>query len=115
MRKRELSMAGRVSCHFTVGRDSESWTIDPDICPVADQHRRDAVDEDSQLAPRCQSFAYGFGRRTCPYWYATTGNSNAANRLDGSMLHQDAMARGVSQIRCGVLCMGARRNRPPGV
>ncbi len=108
-------MAGRVAGHLQVTRDGESWEIIPTVCPVADEHRKAAAAGDVDLAPKCQTFSYGFGRRTCCYWYATTGDNNAAERLDGSMLHRDALAAGKSQIRCGVLCMGARRNRPPGV
>lgn len=109
------TMAGRVQAHLVVSRDGHCWDIQPTVCPVADDQRRAAGESDAQLKPRCQEFNHGYGRRTCPLWYATTGEGNAAERLDGSILWERAIRDGKGQIRCGVLCLGARRNRPPGI
>lgn len=108
-------MAGRVGAHLELGRDGSTWRITPDVCPLADEHRREAGTVDPLLLPACQTYDGLVGRRSCVYWYATTATDNACDRLDGSMIYQLAMAKSQTQVRCGVLCMGQRRNRPPGV
>jgi len=108
-------MAGRVPAHLTIARDGQSWWIEPSTCPAMDQHRADAVAEDALLAPICQDDNPLRGRRTCAYWYATTYETNTADRVDGSRLWEVATERGSYQQRCAVLCLCARRNRPPGL
>lgn len=110
-----MTMAGRVEAHVILARDGQSWHIEPQQCPLADEHRRSAAGMIGELGPRCQYYNPLLGRRTCPYWVATTVHQNASNRVDGSILWEEAERDGKSQIRCGVLCLGARRNRPPGV
>lgn len=108
-------MAGNVPAHLMISPFSRRWEIQPDVCPAMDEHRKDAVSTDSGLTPRCQVYDPIAGRRTCVYWYATVRWSCSYDRVDGSVLWTQAEESGKSQVRCGVLCMAQRRNRPPGV
>jgi hypothetical protein len=108
-------MAGRVPAHIMIGDGLSTYWVEPSVCPVADEHRRDAADVEPGLAPRCLSHDPLIGRRTCPYWYALTTIDNAADRTDASLMAGVAAQAGRRQLRCGVLCMAQRRNRPPGV
>lgn len=108
-------MAGNVPAHLMVSPNSQRWEIHPDICPGADEHRKEAIAGEPGLAPRCQVYDPIVGRRTCVYWYATARWWSAYDRVDGSTLWQAAEEEGKTQVRCAVLCMAQRRNRPPGV
>jgi hypothetical protein len=107
-------MAGKVPAHLLLGDEADWYFVEPQHCPVADQHRRDAAEDEPSLAPRCLSNSPLAGRRTCPYWYGFTTMDNAAHRTDVTMIAGMAAQREWRQIRCGVLCMGQRRNVPPG-
>jgi len=108
-------MAGSVPAHLIVSRDAQSWEIHPIVCPVADAARKDAVTVDGGYAPRCQMVDPRVGRRSCPFWYATIERDNSVNRIDGSTVFNRCVEAGKSQARLSVLCLGQRRNRPPGV
>jgi len=108
-------MAGNVPAHLVLSRDGNGWEIHPLVCPVADNARREAGAADVGLFPRCMAFDPGRGRRTCPYWYATVDYANSTERVDGSIIHGRVAERGKMQARIAVLCIGQRRNRPPGV
>jgi hypothetical protein len=108
-------MAGRVPAHVMIGDGPNTYWVEPSVCPVADEHRNGAAAVDPGLAPRCLAHDPLIGRRTCPYWYGITVGENAAHRTDSAMLVNQAVELGKGQLRCGVLCMGQRRNRPAGV
>jgi len=108
-------MAGRVPAHVMIGDGAHTYWVEPSICPVADEHRMAGAARDPGLAPRCLSHDPLIGRRTCVYWYGITVADNAAHRADAAMLVHQATEAGRRQLRCGILCMGQRRNRPAGV
>jgi len=108
-------MAGRVNAHLMVGDVRSHYWVEPIFCPAADDHRQDAVRTDGGLAPVCLSYNVLVGRRTCVYWYGMTEEGNACHRTDAALLVDRADGQARRQLRCGVLCMAQRRNRPPGV
>jgi len=108
-------MAGRVAAHIMIDDSPNVYWVEPETCPVADDHRAEAAAVDAGLTPRCLSHHPLVGRRTCPYWYGMTLVGNAAHRTDAALLVHQATDAGKHQLRCGVLCLGQRRNRPAGV
>jgi len=98
-------MAGAVKGLVMNWRDG-TYSVLPDSCPVDDVHR---IHE-----PACFTVHPDQSQRACPYWIATTAPANATDRRHPSVLHVDAVALGARTINCQILCLQARRNRPPG-
>lgn len=108
-------MAGRVGAYLTMYADQRDWVITPEGCPAMDEHRKAAAAGEEDLQPVCEKYNPIYGRRKCVYLYGTALRENACDRIDGSVMWQNAIGAGRSQMRCSVLCLAARRNRPPGV
>ena len=98
-------MAGSIKGEVMNWRDG-TYSVIPERCPVDDVHR---IHE-----PHCFTVHPDGEQRACPYWYGTTSPANTADRRHPSMLHTDALGLGARTVNCQILCLQARRNRPPG-
>jgi hypothetical protein len=78
----------------------------PDICPGTDEHRTDT--------PRCFNVRADGDAGVCIYWMACTPINNSARRVHPTALRQEMIARSNRTLRCGVICMRGRSNRPAG-
>lgn len=123
------AMAGRVRATAYYSRDQDAIEVLPDVCPVADshrragekEHRRDVAAHWPDMAWRdatrlkCTTVDQHGDRHWCPYWYGLAVSADATRRVDLSMLRTRVLESATQQTGCLVLCVGQQRNVPPGV